>query len=119
MGTYDEVFRASVTDPEAFWLDAASGIDWSVPPTQALDSTNPPFYRWFPDGELNVAYNALDRHVDAGRGEQAALIYDSPVTGYAAYLHLPRTARRGRRLRRGAGRAWVSSRATWWSSTCR
>jgi len=80
VGIYDEVFRASVTDPEAFWLDAASVIDWSVPPTQALDSTNPPFYRWFPDGELNVAYNALDRHVESGRGEQAALIYDSPVT---------------------------------------
>jgi len=70
-----------VTDPATFWLDAARGIDWSVPPTQAIDATNPPFYRWFPDGELNVAYNALDRHVESGRGEQAALIYDSPVTG--------------------------------------
>jgi propionyl-CoA synthetase len=81
VGTYDEIFRASVDDPESFWLDAAAAIDWHAAPTTALDSSNPPFYRWFPDGELNVAYNALDRHVEAGRGDQAALIYDSPVTG--------------------------------------
>ena len=81
MGTYDDIFRASVDDPNTFWLEAAAAIDWHVAPTRALDSSNPPFYRWFPDGELNVSYNALDRHVDAGRGEQAALIYDSPVTG--------------------------------------
>jgi propionyl-CoA synthetase len=81
MSEYNDVFRTSVDDPETFWLEAAAAIDWQVPPTRVLDSTNPPFYRWFPDGELNVAYNALDRHIDAGRGEQAALIYDSPVTG--------------------------------------
>jgi propionyl-CoA synthetase len=78
---YEKVFRASVDDPEAFWLTAAETIDWYSRPTGALDSSNPPFYRWFPDGELNVSFNALDRHVDAGRGDQAALIYDSPVTG--------------------------------------
>src|SRR6478736_1183518 len=78
---YEKIFRTSVDDPEAFWLGAAETIDWSHRPTRALDSSNPPFYRWFPDGELNVCYNALDRHVEAGRGEQAALIYDSPVTG--------------------------------------
>ncbi len=81
MGTYEDTLRASVDDPEAFWLDAAEAIDWYSAPTRALDRSNPPFYRWFPDGELNVCHNALDRHVDAGRGEQAALIYDSPVTG--------------------------------------
>jgi propionyl-CoA synthetase len=81
MGAYEEVFRASTDDPEAFWLRAAESIDWHVPPTRALDSSRPPFYRWFPDAELNVCHNALDRHVEAGRGEQAALIYDSPVTG--------------------------------------
>jgi propionyl-CoA synthetase len=78
---YEKVFRASVDDPEAFWLTAAETIDWYSRPTRALDSSNPPFYRWFPDGELNVSFNALDRHVDAGRRDQAALIYDSPVTG--------------------------------------
>ena len=80
MGAYEDVFRASTEDPESFWLQAARGIDWDVAPTRALDDADPPFYRWFPDGRLNVCHNALDRHVDAGRGEQAALIYDSPVT---------------------------------------
>jgi propionyl-CoA synthetase len=81
MGEYEDVFRASTDNPESFWLGAARAIDWHVTPTRALDASRPPFYRWFPDGELNVCHNALDRHVDAGRGEQAALIYDSPVTG--------------------------------------
>ncbi|GAA2545399.1 propionyl-CoA synthetase [Pseudonocardia hydrocarbonoxydans] len=80
MGVYEELFRASVEDPERFWLDAAAGIDWHSAPTTALDDSRPPFYRWFPDGELNVCHNALDRHVDAGRGDQPALIHDSPVT---------------------------------------
>ena len=61
-------------------MGAAGAIDWQVAPTRAVDSSNPPFYRWFPDGELNITHNALDRHVDAGRGEQPALVYDSPVT---------------------------------------
>jgi propionyl-CoA synthetase len=80
MGTYESVFRASVEDPEAFWLDAAKAIDWQTAPTKALDA-RPPFYSWFPDGELNICANALDRHVEAGHGDRAALIYDSPVTG--------------------------------------
>jgi propionyl-CoA synthetase len=69
-----------VDDPEAFWLDAARAIDWQTAPTKALDA-RPPFYSWFPDGELNICANALDRHVEAGNGDRAALIYDSPVTG--------------------------------------
>jgi len=81
VGAYADIFQASVEDPEGFWLGAAEAIDWYTKPTRALDASNPPFYRWFPDGELNVCHNALDRHVEAGRGEQAALIYDSPVTG--------------------------------------
>ena len=80
MGTYEDIFRSSTADSEAFWLGAADAIDWLVAPSTALDASRPPFYRWFPDGELNVCHNALDRHVDAGRGAQAALIYDSPVT---------------------------------------
>jgi propionyl-CoA synthetase len=80
---YDDVYRPSTEDPEGFWLRAAQGLDWHKTPTRALDDSHPPFYRWFPDGEINVAYNALDRHVDAGRSGQAALIYDSPVTGVA------------------------------------
>ncbi|MEU6393306.1 propionyl-CoA synthetase [Streptomyces sp. NPDC046939] len=79
--SYEEVFRASTQDPEGFWLAAAGAVDWDVMPGRALDAGRAPFYRWFPDGRLNVCHNALDRHVAAGRGEQAALIYDSPVTG--------------------------------------
>lgn len=81
MSISEQVFRASLDDPETFWLDAAEAIDWDVPPARALDDSRPPFYRWFPDAELNVCHNALDRHVEDGRSEQAALVYDSPVTG--------------------------------------
>ncbi|RPF38339.1 propionyl-CoA synthetase [Streptomyces sp. TLI_185] len=81
MGTYEDVFRSSTEDPESFWLRAAEGIDWDVAPQRALDSSGAPFYRWFPDGRLNVCFNALDRHVEAGLGDQRALVYDSPVTG--------------------------------------
>ncbi len=78
---YKEVHERSLNDPEAFWLEAAEAITWTTPPTRALDDSNPPYYRWFPDGVLNTCHNALDRHVDAGRGAQPALIYDSPMTG--------------------------------------
>ena len=78
---YREVFDASITDPHAFWAEAARAVTWTREPRTVLDDAHPPFYRWFPDGELNTCANALDRHVADGRGEQAALIYDSPVTG--------------------------------------
>ncbi|BBZ08790.1 propionyl-CoA synthetase [Mycolicibacterium doricum] len=81
MSGYRDLFRASIDEPEKFWAKAAEAVTWTREPTRVLDDTNPPFYRWFPDGELNTCVNALDRHVDDGRGDQAALIYDSPVTG--------------------------------------
>src|SRR5579872_7550476 len=81
MGRYSEVFRRSLADPEGFWGEAARAIDWYRAPASVLDDSNPPFYRWFPDGVLNTCFNALERHVRDGRGGQAALIYDSPVTG--------------------------------------
>jgi propionyl-CoA synthetase len=81
MVSFRTVFDASLADPTAFWADAARAVTWTREPTQILDESNPPFYRWFPDGELNTCANALDRHVEQGRGEQAALIYDSPLTG--------------------------------------
>ncbi|PLW69319.1 propionyl-CoA synthetase [Pseudohalioglobus lutimaris] len=62
------------------WQQAAGNIHWYEAPQTVLDSSNPPFYRWFPDGTTNACYNALDLHVEAGRGDQAALIFDSPVT---------------------------------------
>jgi len=81
MGAYDESYRRSLDDPDGFWLEAAEAISWSRPPTRALDATDAPLYRWFPDGALNTSYNALDRHLEAGHGDRTALIYDSPVTG--------------------------------------
>ena len=78
---YREVFDASVGDAQAFWADAANAVTWTRAPQRILDDDNPPFYRWFPDGELNTCANALDRHVTSGQGDQLALVYDSPVTG--------------------------------------
>jgi propionyl-CoA synthetase len=80
VGGYREIFQASLDDPAAFWAQAAAAVSWTRAPQQILDDTRPPFYRWFPDAELNTCANALDRHI-AQRGEQAALIYDSPLTG--------------------------------------
>jgi len=80
-GRYAALFDASLADPEAFWMQAAQAVTWTRPPQRALDDTRAPFYRWFPGGELNTCANALDRHVDQGRGETTALIYDSAVTG--------------------------------------
>ncbi len=77
---YADVHRRSLEDPEGFWLQAAGAIDWTVAPSRAIDRSNPPFYRWFPDARLNTCHNALDRHVDAGNGARTALIWDSPVT---------------------------------------
>ena len=81
MSRYAEVFQQSLADPEGFWAEAAKDIEWYRAPSVVLDASNPPFYRWFADGALNTCFNALDRHVRDGRGGQAALIYDSPVTG--------------------------------------
>ncbi len=80
MGAYQETFRRSLTDPDGFWGEAAKLIDWYREPTVVLDPSNPPFYRWFTGGVLNTCFNAVDRHVRDGRGDQAALSYDSPVT---------------------------------------
>jgi propionyl-CoA synthetase len=77
---HDDVYARSMQDPEGFWADAATGIDWVRPWRQVLDRSGAPFYRWFSGGELNTCFNAVDRHVAAGRGAQAAIIYDSPVT---------------------------------------
>jgi propionyl-CoA synthetase len=79
--SYEEIYARSMEDPEGFWGEQATAIDWYKPFDTVLDESNKPFYRWFTGGELNTCYNALDRHVDNGRADQAALIYDSPVTG--------------------------------------
>jgi len=76
---YDEVFQASLADPDMFWREAAEAVTWTRAPQRILDDDNPPFYRWFTGAELNTCANALDRHI-AARGDQTALIYDSPLT---------------------------------------
>ena len=80
MGRYEELFQRSIKDPEGFWGDAAQAITWEKKWDKVLDDSNKPFYRWFPGAMMNTCFNALDRHVLYGRADQAALIYDSPVT---------------------------------------
>ena len=77
---YDEAHLKSIEDPNDFWGKAAEEITWYKKWDKVLDDSNPPFYRWFTGGELNTCYNALDVHVENGLGDQAAMIYDSPVT---------------------------------------
>ena len=116
---YRAVHRRSLEDPEGFWAEQAGAIDWSRRWDKVLDSSKAPFYRWFAGAELNTCYNALDRHVERGRGEQAALIYDSPGHQTQEELHLSRAARRRWRSSPARSPARASARATASSSTCR
>ena len=79
---YKTIYQRSLDTPEEFWADCASDVVWTKPWEKVLDDSDVPFYQWFSGGELNTCYNALDRHCEGGRAEQAALIYDSPVTGH-------------------------------------
>ena len=81
MASFEEDYQRSLQDPEGFWGDAAAGITWSKPWDRVLNADAAPFYRWFDGAEMNTCYNCLDRHVEGGRGDQDALIYDSPMTG--------------------------------------
>ncbi|MDX1605810.1 MAG: propionyl-CoA synthetase [Candidatus Competibacterales bacterium] len=81
MGKLDELYQRSLADPEGFWGEAAESISWHKRWDKVLDDSRAPFYRWFVGGELNTCYNCIDRHVENGRGDQLALIHDSPVTG--------------------------------------
>ena len=78
---YAEVYGRSLSDGEAFWAEAAEDIHWYKKWDKVFDDSNPPFYRWFTGGEVNTCYNAVDRHVEEGRADQLALIYDTPITG--------------------------------------
>lgn len=77
---FNETYAASVDNPTRFWGSVAESIHWDRRWDSVLDDTDPPFYRWFAGGQLNTCYNALDLHIECGRGKQTALIYDSPVT---------------------------------------
>jgi len=78
--TYSAVYAQWKADPEGFWMEAAAAISWDQAPTRALSDLGDGLYEWFADAKVNTCYNAVDRHVEAGRGEQTAIIYDSPVT---------------------------------------
>ena len=77
---YDDIYKRSIRDPVGFWAEAAEEIHWYKKWRHVLDDSHKPLYRWFAGGEVNTCYNAIDRHVENGRGSQVALIYDSPVT---------------------------------------
>ena len=77
---YETLYKASITNPEKFWGEAAKDVKWFKSYKKVLDDSNPPFYRWFPEGKINTCFNAIDRHVEEGNGSRTAIIYDSPVT---------------------------------------
>ena len=79
--SYAELYGRALRDPEGFWMERAGEIPWLEPPPQALSGGDDHDWRWFAGGKTNTAWLALDRHVDAGRGDVVALIYDSPATG--------------------------------------
>src|SRR5713101_6239859 len=106
---YEQVYQRSMRDPEGFWASAAEDIYWDRRWDKVFDDSRPPYYRWFVGGRLNTCFNALDVHIERGRGKQLALIYDSPVTSTVrAYTYdalrdeVARTA--GALRRRGIGK---------------
>ena len=81
---YREIYNQSINNPEKFWQEVSEDIFWYKKPTKILNKSNPPFYKWYEDGITNTCYNALDLHIDQGKGDKIALIYDSPITGKKA-----------------------------------
>ena len=81
MSRYPDVYKSWQSNPEAFWAEAAKAVDWFKPADRVFDASQGAYGRWFAGATCNAAYNCLDRHVAAGRGQQPAIIYDSPVTG--------------------------------------
>jgi propionyl-CoA synthetase len=80
MSKYKEIYNLSIKNKEDFWKKISNDIFWYEKPSKILNTENPPFYKWFEDGVTNTCYNALDFHIDKGRGEKIAIIYDSPIT---------------------------------------
>ena len=78
---FSKIYEKSIKEPENFWKEAANDIFWFKKPSKILNKSNPPFYKWYEDGVSNTCYNALDIHIDQGKGKKTALIYDSPITG--------------------------------------
>jgi propionyl-CoA synthetase len=95
---YTEVYERSLADPEGFWMEAAEAIDWVKKPSKALFDEAAPLYEWYKDAQVNTCWNAVDRHVAAGRGAQTAIIHDSPVTGIKQKINYSQLRSRVARL---------------------
>jgi propionyl-CoA synthetase len=78
---YDEVYQRSIKDKEGFWAEKAKDLVWTKQPTKIVDTSDQYLHRWYPDGEMNICYNCIDRHVDNGKGAEPAFYYDSAYTG--------------------------------------
>ena len=85
---YQDIYDSSINNKEEFWENVAKDIFWYKKPTKILNSSNPPFYKWYEDGITNTCYNAIDIHIDNGKGGKTAIIYDSPITGAKKNLHI-------------------------------
>ena len=116
---YHEVYARWQRDPEGFWAEAAQAIDWIEPPKQVFDPDAGVYGRWFVDGVCNTCWNAVDRHVMRGRGEQPAIIYDFAARRAEAHHHLSPPAGRDAGARRASCAISASRRATASFSTCR
>ena len=95
---YDETYARWKQDPGGWWQAAPAVIAWDTPPARAFDPSLGIYGRWFPGGRLNTCFNAVDRHVAAGRGDQAAIIWDSPMTGQVETITYARLLDRVARL---------------------
>ncbi|TFH24562.1 acetyl-coenzyme A synthetase, partial [Candidatus Bathyarchaeota archaeon] len=80
-------WEKSIKNPQEFWAEKAKAIDWFKSPTKVLDDSNPPFYNWFPDGELNICYNAIDRHVKTSRKNKLAYIWEGEMGEVKTYTY--------------------------------
>ena len=79
--SFNKIYQESIQNPEEFWKNVSEDVFWFKKPTKILNKSNHPFYKWFEDGITNTCYNAVDIHIDNGRGDKTAIIYDSPITG--------------------------------------
>ena len=82
--SFHKIYQESIQNPEEFWKNVSDDVFWFKKPTNILNKSNPPFYKWFEDGVTNTCYNAIDVHIDNGNGDKTALIYDSPITNSKA-----------------------------------
>ena len=86
---FSDIYQNSLKNPESFWKEVSNDIFWFKKPTKILNKSNPPFFKWFEDGVTNTCYNAVDLHVQNGKGDKIAIIYDSPITNFKTIAFNP------------------------------